>query len=512
METVVELLEKSFSVHKTRVAIRIYDNIWTYSDLENLSNSISNVLLESGMKKGDRVVVLMNKSIYLYAAIVGIMRGGGVYVPLDTRVPSARIARILEDVAPFYVFIDHHSFKNYQGAQDLVKNQFKVLYLDDCESELYGSTSFREKLVENKRKFPSVSSEDLALILHTSGSTGVPKGVMISHGNLYNIMNYTIKAFEYRPEEVGSALNASSFDMSMTDIFLSLCSGGTLGVYPEEIIFLKDILDLTYKYGISKMCLVPSFLTSLVNSNLIQPELLNRLKDVFLIGELIPANILFKVMDMLPNTRFHNWYGPAETTNYNSKHTFGRRLNRRAKNFPIGFPIAGSKFILDRKGFENEGGKGELLIAGPQVGLGYWNDPDKTKMAFGVDENGERYYRTGDIASFNPRVGYFIHGRRDHQIKFKGYRIELSEIEHIVSLLPIVRENVVIPIYENGRVEELRLIYSGEGDCGKEIRRHLIKHLPNYMIPRTMISVEGLPKNQNNKIDRVLIKEMYGGK
>ncbi len=512
METIIDLLERSFSLHKARVGIRIYDDMWTYDDLQNLSSKISGFLLKAGIKKGERVAVLMNKSIYLYAAIVGIMRSGGVYVPLDGRTPSARIARILEDVAPFYVFIDHHSFKNYQGAQHLVKHQFKVLYLDDCENELYERTSFREKLIKDKEKCPSVSSEDLALILHTSGSTGVPKGVMISHGNLYNIMNYTIKAFEYGPEEVGGALNANAFDMSMTDMFSVLCSGGTLGVYPEEIIFLKDILDLTYKYGITKLCLVPSFLTSLVNSNLIQPDLLSGLKDVFLIGELIPANTLFKIMDMLPNTRFHNWYGPAETTNYNSKHTFGKRLNRRAINFPIGFPIAGSKFILDKKDFENERGKGELLILGPQVGLGYWNDPEKTKIVFGVNENGERYYRTGDIASFNPRVGYFIHGRRDHQIKFKGYRIELSEIEHIVSLLPVVKEGVVIPIYENGRVEELRLIYSGEGDCGKEIKKHLIKHLPNYMIPKTMIAVEGLPKNQNNKIDRVLIKELYGGK
>ncbi len=512
MRTIIDLLERSFCLHKSRVAIRIYDNLWTYSDLQNLSNNISRFLLESGIKKGERVIVLMNKSIYLYAAIVGIMQVGGVYVPLDTRTPSARLTRILEDIIPFYVFIDRHSFKHYQGCEELVKNQFKVLYLDDSESKHYERINFREKSMKDKEKFPSLSPEDLAEILHTSGSTGVPKGVMISHRNLYNIMNYTIKAFDYKPKEVGSALNANAFDMSMTDMFSVLCSGGTLGVYPEEIIFVKDILDLTYKYGITKMCLVPSSLSSLVNSNLIKPDLLNRLKDVFLIGELIPANTLFKIMDMLPGTRFHNWYGPAETTNYNSKHTFSKRLNRQATNFPIGFPIAGSKFILDRTGFENEKGKGELLIGGPQVGLGYWNDPEKTKIAFGVNDRGERYYRTGDIASFNPRVGYFIHGRKDHQIKFEGYRIELGEIEHILSLAPLVKENVVIPIYEDNKIEELRLIYSGEGDCEKEIRKHLIKNLPNYMIPKSMIRVESLPKNQNNKIDRVLTKEMYGRK
>ncbi len=512
MQTVVDLLERSFSLHKSKVAIRIYDNIWTYNDLRDQSSKISSLLLKSGIKKGDRVVVLMNKSIYLYAAIVGIMQAGAVYVPLETRTPSARLARILEDILPFYVFIDHHSSKNYQGSQPLVKNQFNVLYLDSHEDELYERINFREDVIKNKKEYPSLSPEDLALILHTSGSTGVPKGVMISHGNLYNVITYTINAFNYGPEEVGSALNATSFDMSMTDMFSVLCSGGTLGVYPEEIIFPKDILVLTYKYGITKMCLVPSSLRSLVNSNLVQPNLLSRLKDVFLIGELIPASTLFTITDMLPGTRFHNWYGPAETTNYNSRHTFSGRLNRRAKNFSIGFPIAGNRFFLDRTGFENERRKGELVIAGVQVGLGYWNDPEKTKNAFGVDEKGERYYRTGDIASFNPRVGYFIHGRRDHQIKFKGYRIELGEIEHVLSLLPIIKEIVVIPIYDNGQVEELRLIYSGEGDCEKEIRKHLIKNLPNYMIPKSMMRVESLPKNQNKKIDRALIKEIYGGK
>lgn len=512
MQTVVDLLERSFSLHKSKVAIRIYDNIWTYNDLRDQSSKISSFLVKSGIKKGDRIVVLMNKSIYLYAATVGIMQAGAVYVPLDTRTPSARLARQLEDIVPFFVFVDRHSFERYQGSQELLKNQFRVLYLDDDKNQSYERMDFREESIENKEKCPVPSSEDLALILHTSGSTGVPKGAMISHGNLYNVITYTINAFNYGTEEVGSALNATSFDMSMTDMFSVLCSGGTLGVYPEEIIFPKDILDLTYKYGITKMCLVPSLLRSLVNSNLIQPDLLRRLKDVFLIGELIPANTLFTITDMLPGTRFHNWYGPAETTNYNSKHTFSRRLNRRGKNFSIGFPIPGNTFLLDRKGFEKERGKGELLIVGSQVGMGYWNDPERTRSAFGVNDRGERYYRTGDIASFNPRVGYFIHGRRDHQIKFKGYRIELGEIEHIVSLLPLVRENVVIPIYENGQVEELRLIYSGEGDCEKEIRKHLIKNLPNYMIPKSMIRVESLPKNQNKKIDRALIKEMYQGR
>jgi len=512
VQTIVDLIEGSFSLHPSKVAIRIYDNMWTYNDLQDLSSKIARFLLKSGIKKGDRVVVLMNKSIYLYAALIGIIQGGGVYVPLDTRTPSERLGKILEDLVPFYIFIDRHSLGHYRECEKLLNNRFRTLYLNDSGDDGYEKIDFREESVKDMMKFPSLSSEDLALILYTSGSTGVPKGAMISHGNLYNIISYTIEAFHYGPGEVGSGFNANAFDMSISDTFSVLCSGGTLGAYPEEIIFPKDIVDLTHKYGITKMCLVPSFLGSLINSNLLQPDFLNTLKDVFLGGELIPPSALIKIMNMLPETSFHNCYGPTETTNYVSKYTFRKTLNRRTKKFSIGFPIAGNRFILDRTGFESEKGKGELLIVGPQVGLGYWNAPEKTRSAFGVTDSGERYYRTGDIASFNPKVGYFIHGRKDHQIKFMGYRIELGEIEHILSLLPLVKENAVIPVYVKDKIEELRLIYSGDRDCNQEIRKHLNQHLPSYMIPRSMIRVESLPKNQNNKIDRALIKEMYGRK
>lgn len=512
METIVGLFESSFSLHPSKPAIRIYDNMWTYNDLQDLSSKISSFLLTSGIKKGNRVVVLMNKSIYLYAVIVGILQSGGVYVPLDTRTPSTRLARILEDIFPFYVFIDRHSLKHYQECQKLLENQFKMLDIDDCENRPFERINFRENSIKNEERFPPLCSEDLASILYTSGSTGVPKGAMITHGNLYNIIDYTIEAFDYGPEEVGATLSANAFDGSLLEMLPVLCSGGTLGVYPEEIIFVRDILQLTYKYGITKMFLVTSTLSSFVNSGLIQPELLGNMKDILFGGESTPVKTLIKIMSLLPQARFHNVYGPTETALITSGYTFRERPNPQAKILSIGFPFANNRYILDGTDFKDEEKRGELLIAGPQVGAGYWNDPEKTQKAFGVTNKGEKYYRTGDIASFDPKVGYFIHGRKDHQIKFMGYRIELGEIEHILSLLPLVKENVVIPVYEKDKIEELRLIYSGDGDCDKEIRKHLNQYLPSYMIPKSLIRVEDLPKNQNNKLDRALIKEIYGRK
>lgn len=509
MKTVVDLINGSFLGYKSKVAIRIYDKSWSYGDLHSFTDQIVTFLLEKGMKKGDRVVVLMNKSIFLYAAIVGIMRAGGVYVPLDTRAPSLRLAKMLDDILPFVVFIDHYHVDHYRDSQQFLKKNVETVFLDDKECQYFRKFDFKNRQVRNFSDLPSIRPDDLALILFTSGSTGMPKGAMITHGNLYNIINWTIENFNYGPSDVGSALNASAFDMSIAEIFPIFCSGGILGVYPEEILFPKDILQLTYEYGVTKMYLVPSSLNLLVKSGLIKPELLGNMKDIILGGETIPANILIEIMNKLPHTKFHNGYGPTEATLYVAKHTFQRPPQPDEKLFPIGFPIAGNYFILDITEFPGEENEGELIIIGPQVGKGYWNNPEKTELAFGINDKGERFYRTGDIASFDPRVGYFIHGRKDNQIKFMGYRIELGEIEHLVSCLDFIKENVAIPVYRRGRIEGLKLVYSAERGYDKEISKYFNNNLPNYMVPKYFLRLDELPKNKSNKIDRALIKEKY---
>jgi len=510
MKTVVDLINGSFSAYKSKVAIRIYNKSWSYADLHSLTDQIATFLLERGMNKGDRVVVLMNKSIFLYAAIVGIMRAGGVYVPLETRAPSLRLAKMMEDISPFVVFIDHHYVDHYRNSQEFLKENYETVCLSEKECQYFRKLDFVKTHVRNFSDFPSISPEDLALILFTSGSTGMPKGAMITHGGLYNIINWTVENFNYGPNDVGSALNATAFDMSFTDMLPVLCSGGTLGVYPEEVLFPKDILQLTYEYGITKIFLVPSSLNSLVKSGLIKPELLRNITDIILGGETLPVNILIEIMNKLPHAKFHNGYGPTETTMYVAKHTFQRPPQPTEKLLPIGFPIAGNYFILDNMEFPGEEHKGELIIIGPQVGKGYWNEPAKTEAAFGINDQGERFYRTGDIASFDPRVGYFIHGRKDNQIKFMGYRIELGEIEHMVSYLDFIRENVAIPVYNRGRIEGLKLVYSAESGYEKEISKYLSKNLPNYMTPKYFLRLDELPKNKSNKIDRAFIKEKYG--
>ncbi|MDH5203365.1 MAG: AMP-binding protein, partial [Nitrospirota bacterium] len=492
------------------VAVRIYDKVWSYGELHSLSNTIARFLLEKGIQKGDRVAVLMNKSIYLYAAIIGIIKSGGVYVPLDSKAPPLRLARMLEDIDPFYVFIDHFYVSQLEKSHQYLKLQLKTIFLDNAKYKDYEKIDFEKATVKIIPNFPSLSSDDLALILFTSGSTGIPKGATITHRNLYDIIHWTITNFDYGPGDVGSAFNATAFDMSLADLFPILGSGGTLGVYPEEIIFAKDILQLTYKYSVSKMFLVPSVLTSLVDSNLMQQELLTNLKDVFLGGELIPVNTLIKIMNLLPHARFHNCYGPTETALYVGKYTFATPPNLQEKMLPIGFPIANNRFTLDHTDFLAGENKGELIIFGPQVGAGYWNDPEKTDKSFGVNEKGERFYRTGDIASFDPVKGYFIHGRKDSQVKFMGYRIDLGEIEHVLSTLPFIRENMVIPVYINREVEGLKLVYTSERECVKDILYKLKKILPSYMIPKYFTRLKQLPKNQCNKVDRAGIKEKHG--
>ncbi|MDH5202201.1 MAG: amino acid adenylation domain-containing protein [Nitrospirota bacterium] len=510
MNTVIDLLEESFSLHKSNVAVRIYDKVWSYGELHSLSNTIARFLLEKGIQKGDRVAVLMNKSIYLYAAIIGIIKSGGVYVPLDSKAPPLRLARMLEDIDPFFVFIDHVFISRYKESREYLKYLYETAFLDDPECSDYQKILFEKNPIRVISGAPSLSSEDLTLILFTSGSTGVPKGVMITHKGFYTIVKWTLENIDLSPNDVISALNATAFDMSIMDIFFALCSGATLGVYPEEVIFPKDILKLTYHYGVTKMVMVPSTFNLLVKSGLIQPERLNTLKDVFLGGEPPPLDSLKKIMNKLPHTKFHNIYGPAETTLYLTINTLNKPPDSDEGLLPVGFPVTGNSFVLDNTDLINKKNRGELIIFGPQVAAGYWNDPEKTDSAFGVNKQGERFYRTGDIASFDPERGYFIHGRKDNQIKFRGYRIELEEIEYVVSSLGFVKENVVIPLYKDGEVKELKLVYSAARECSREILRKLKKIIPNYMIPKYFIYLEQLPKNKSNKIDRALLKEKYG--
>ena len=332
---------------------------------------------------------------------------------------------------------------------------------------------------------------------------------MITHGNLYCYVNWSLSYFHFGPGEVISGIQIDSADGSVADVFLSFCSGSTLGVYPEEVIFPKDILRLTYNYGVTKLHLISTTLNTLVKSGLIQPELLKNLKDVFFAGEMLPVNTLIELMNMFPHTKFHNCYGPTETTIWISVHTFHKKPDTEERILPVGFPLPGHRFVLDNTDFSEGKNKGELIIFGPQVGVGYWNDLEKTDRAFGVNEHGERFYRTGDITSFDPEKGYFIHGRMDSQIKIRGYRIELGEIEHAVYELPFINENVVIPIYRDGEVEGLKLVYSAERDYKKEILSNLRKRLPKYMIPKYFVLLEKFPKNKSNKIDRTLIMKKF---
>ena len=510
MHTVLELLNKSFSLNKDRTAVRIYDDFWSYGELDTISNKIATFLMKNGIKHGDRIIVLMNKSIYLYAAIIGIMKSGGVYIPVYTKTPPLRLSEILNDISPFYVFIDRLSITQYQKSQKFLQRQINTLFLEDTEWANHEKSKLEGCYSQVTSKFLSISPMDLAYIIFTSGSTGIPKGAMISHGNFYHNINCHLTHFDFGPGDVMSGLNAIPFDLSLADTFLSLCSGATLAVYPEEIIFPKDVLELTYKYGITRTIMVSSFLNSLVKSRLIKPERMSTLKTLIFAGEPLGINILIEMMEMFPHTDFYNRYGPTETTMDSAVNKIERVPHPEDVNLPIGFPLPEHIFILDSTDFQREENKGELIIIGPQVGAGYFNNPEKTKLVFGVNEQGERFYRTGDIASFDPEKGYFIHGRKDNQIKYKGYRVELEAIEHAVSSIPFVKEGIVIPIYRENEVEGLKLIYAADKSCKKEILIYLRGNLPSYMIPKYFFHLDQLPKNTSNKIDRKLIKTSYG--
>lgn len=508
VSTIVDLLDKTFALHASKTAIRLYDKMWTYHELRELTLDVSQYLQESGLKKGDRVALMMNRSIYLYAAMIGIMRAGGVVVPLDTKTPPARLTDLLAEISPLRVFTDRFSADLFRKCAELSPGRFQAVLLDDGEDSNFVELPFGSARPDDPQK-ADLLPNDLAMIYFTSGSTGEPKGVMIPHGSIFMNVQWVIDTLGYNVDDVTSGLNATAFSASTADIFPPLCSGGTLAVYPEEVIFPKDILDLTYTYKVTRTLLVTSTLNALVNSGLIKPEHLQGLKTVLLGGEPANRNVLATVMAMLPNAKFINGYGSTESS-LMAVFSLNDYNGEDGGAVPIGFPIMGIRFTLDKTNFPENEERGELIVHSPHLSIGYWNDPDKTNKVFGKDEHGVPFYRTGDVASFIPGVGYCIHGRKDSQIKFLGYRINLQEIERVVSKVDSVTGNVVIPVRENGEIKSLKLVYEAAADCDEEIHHNLRKSLPRYMIPQHLVRLEQLPKNKSKKIDRALLFTTYG--
>ncbi len=474
-------------------AVVASDGALTYGELDGRANQLAHHLIRRGAKPGTPIALYMDRSAKMMVGILGILKAGCAYVPLDPTYPAARISYVLNDMqAPMVVTQPHL-------VSQLGLPEERTVVLDDA-----GSQTASEPLTVPDI---SISSQSLAYLIYTSGSTGMPKGVMVTHQNLF--YSNTARGVYYKEKVNGYLLLSSfAFDSSVAGIFWTLTDGGTLVLpAPGDERDIEKLSSLIAREKVSHTLALPSLYRLLLDYA--PTGSLNTLRAVIVAGESCPPELGAYHYSKLPAAILYNEYGPTEASVWSSVYLIAP--NDKHKIVPIGKPIANYQlYVLDRRGRPVPVGvPGELMVGGLGIVPGYWQRPELTKERFAPNPFGEgNVYHTGDRVRWLADGNLEFLGRVDHQVKVRGFRIELGEIETALRQHRGVSEALVT--MQSGRLiayliaEEKNSATQQQTDT---IRNDLARRLPEYMVPSAILWLDDFPRTPNGKIDRKNLPE-----
>lgn len=475
---------------------------YSFAEINLLSNQIARLLLQSGVEQGDVVAIFNDKSVYGYGFMLACIKCGFIYSNLDVTSPLIRLQRILDTCKPRFIY--------YDIANSELQASIGQKFPEAVESSI---TGLIDQLVlhsdENLEQTKEVLGSNPAYIMFTSGSTGFPKGAVMSHSNVLNFIEWGKETFSVTDEDIFTNANPIYFDNSVFDFYVSLFNGSTLVPLGHDLV--KNAGQLVQAINQSACTIwfsVPSLLVYLLTTRALKPTDFPTVKRIAFGGEGFPKNKLKQLFEMLGDrVTLFNVYGPTECTCICSSYPITKIDFENMKELaPLGYlaPNFGYQILpLD----DNEPNFGELALIGPCVGLGYFSDPDRTKASFIEMDNfpyRQVMYKTGDVVKREGNGYLHFKGRIDNQIKHMGYRIELEEIEAAFSTLAYVNEVGVIYERLSPELGQIKaFIYPTEAAPDDSIVLNAIKNiLPPYMIPRVIKRLPGLPKNSNGKVDR----------
>jgi amino acid adenylation domain-containing protein len=499
----------------------------TYGGLDDLSNRLAWMLLEQGCARGDRVALLLPKGPVAIAAMLGVLKADCCYAPLDPQNPPTRIARILGALECRCVLaVPSTGGLLLNALQQLSDSALPVPLFGLLESVTdpgaYGAQFGLNDLASYPAEQPQQrnSSQDTAHILFTSGSTGFPKGVVITHANVIHFVEWAVRHFALGPTDRLSGHSPLHFDLSTFDIYGTLAAGATLCPIPQEANLLPHKLALFIEdAGLTQWFSVPSILNHMAKLDVVRPGAFPSLRRLLWCGERFPTSGLRYWMQRLPQVRFTNLYGPTETTIASSYYDVPRCPQDEREDTPIGQGCDGEELlVLDPELRRLSPGEvGNLYIRGPGLSPGYWRDPERTAAAFipdpFSDRPGDRLYRTGDLAKVDDHGRIVLLGRADTQVKSRGYRIELGEIEAALDGIAELQESAVVAVGSDGFEGHL-LCCAYVPRPGREVappvlRQRLAELVPVYMLPSRWKQLDRLPLNQNGKTDRPALRELW---
>ena len=500
----------------------------TYGAIEEVSNRLAHLLKDAGCRRGDRVGLLMPKMPTTIMAMLGVLKADAIYVPMDPASPAARQARVLE-IADCRCILAAgpvgQGLREALGAATLRQQPIIGWLEEDVPSEIAPAPVFS---LRDLAAYPATrpmyvnGGEDVAHILFTSGSTGLPKGVMITHAAVVHLVQWAQAYFGIAPTDRISQHPPLRFDVSTFDIFGTLWSGAELHLVPPELNLLPHKLAQFIRDArLTQWFSVPSVLNLLANFDVVHQGDFPTLRRVLFAGEVLPTPTLIHWMRRLPHARFTNMYGPTETTIVSSYYTMPRCPADEREPIPMGSACAGEELLILDEHLRPvvPGVIGDLYIRGVGLSPGYWGDPEKTRQAFlpcpGGDGPKDRIYKTGDLARHGADGLFYFAGRADTQIKSRGYRIELGEIEAALHALAGLQESAVVAIKSEGFEGWLiccaYVPAAGHDVSIMSLREGLAKLVPGYMLPARWMCYDVLPKNDNGKIDRPRLRDQFAG-
>ncbi|AKJ04229.1 non-ribosomal peptide synthase protein (TIGR01720 family)/amino acid adenylation domain-containing protein [Archangium gephyra] len=488
-----QLVEAQVERTPDAVAVEFEGQRLTYRELDRRANQLAHALRERGVGPETRVGLCVERSLEMAVGLLGILKAGGAYVPLDPGYPPARLAFMLEDSAPAVLLTQRHLLERLEPKGT------PVLCLDSEGQEL--------SRLSADAPDAGVHSDSAAYVIYTSGSTGQPKGAVITHRALGNHMAWILSAFGLGPADRVLQKTPLSFDASVWECWAPLMSGGRLVIAaPDAHRDGVALLEAVTRGQVTVLQLVPSLLRVLLEEKGLSRA--TSLRWLFCGGEALPVELEHRLRAQLPSATLVNLYGPTEAT---IDATFARCPSPGSgPTVPIGRPIANTQLYLLDASLQPVpvGVPGELFLGGEGLARGYLRRPELTAERFiphpFSGSPGARLYRTGDLARYLPDGSVEFLGRRDAQVKVRGFRVELGEVEAALAKHPAVREAVVVVREDNPGVRRLVAYVTGEPRApGSDVlRAFLERELPAHMVPAAFVALEALPLSPNGKVDR----------
>jgi amino acid adenylation domain-containing protein len=510
-----DLLSAAAQKGAAREAVRFKTQSVSYGELDELSSRLARLLQTEGVAKGDRVGLYLDKSTSCLPALYGALKAGAAYVPVDPLAPVRRAAYIVENCETKALVTTR---EKWEKLQPLLKcPPLRLVVLTDLDAEqgapgrLCRLRPWSEVLHTPAEARPvAVGDQDLAYILYTSGSTGSPKGVMLTHRAGLTFIRWAAKQFRIEADDRLSNHAPLHFDLSVFDLFAAAAAGACVSLVPPELsIFAAELADFIDREKITVWYSVPSVLTRLVLYGRLERHRFQNLRTVLFAGEVFPTKYLQQLRRAIPQARFFNLYGPTET-NVCTYYAVENFCLDRTDALPIGKACARCQLrvVDERLCATTPGEVGELLVRGPSLMGGYWGMPERTGEALvrlpGDEEVGP-FYRTGDLVREDPRGDLLFLGRRDDMIKSRGYRIELGEIEAALHSHPCVEAAAAIPVpdEEIGNVIKAVIVKGLEGDVNERVlKQYCLERLPRYMVPDLIEFRSSLPRTSSGKVDK----------